>query len=248
MACCSQGPGIKPTTLASLAKDSLWSTEQASCRLDIVTKGVTTIHAGMWTSRRSFRKSHFKPNESCTRLNNIFWTTSATKAPSWQKQSKLGILVSRPGSKQHTGRHCVPHSVSGSRDTSQARYSRPSWSHDWDVQKVLLTWRAEGLWVRAGQTALRAQERTSLPATSSFPLTPTPSFWGYTEIGKVLPYLMSFLLSNLWEWVKGYQSSFKNYIVSAYRAQGEEHRGYHCEPANKRASSWTCIVMMLNLP
>jgi hypothetical protein len=91
MAYCSQGLGFKPTTLASLAKDSLWSAEQASCSLDIVTEGVTIIHAGMWTSRRSFQMSHFKPNESCRRLSNIFWTTSTTEATSWQRQSKLYI-------------------------------------------------------------------------------------------------------------------------------------------------------------
>lgn len=40
---CSQGPGIKPTTLASLAKGS---TEQASCSLDIATEGVATMSNG----------------------------------------------------------------------------------------------------------------------------------------------------------------------------------------------------------
>lgn len=75
---------------------------RASCNLDIVMEGMTTIHAGMWTNRQSFRKSQFKPNESCMRLNNIFWTTSATNASLWQKKSKLRVLVSLPGSKEDT--------------------------------------------------------------------------------------------------------------------------------------------------
>ena len=72
MARWSQRSGLKPATLASLAKDCDQSTEQASCRLDVVTEAVTTLHAGMGTSGRSFRKSHFKPNESWTSLNNSF--------------------------------------------------------------------------------------------------------------------------------------------------------------------------------